>query len=39
MLTGEWKNSGAWPLRIQWAGVTLLVLAVFILAGASSAFS
>jgi L-rhamnose-H+ transport protein len=32
MLSGEWKGSGAAPLRIQWAGVTLLVVAVFILA-------
>ncbi len=39
MFTGEWKNSGAAPLRIQWAGVTLLVLAVFILAETSSSFS
>jgi L-rhamnose-H+ transport protein len=39
VMTGEWKNSGAWPLRIQWGGVTLLVLAVFILASASGAVS
>jgi len=39
MFTGEWKNSGASPLRIQWAGVALLVLAVFVLAGTSRAFS
>jgi L-rhamnose-H+ transport protein len=39
MLTGEWKNSGRSPLRIQWAGVALLVLAVFILAETSRAFS
>ncbi len=39
MLTGEWKNSGAAPIRIQWAGVALLVLAVFILAETSRAFS
>lgn len=32
MMAGEWKSSGAAPVRIQWAGVTLLVLAVFILA-------
>jgi L-rhamnose-H+ transport protein len=38
MFTGEWKNSGASPLRIQWAGVALLVLAVFVLAGTSHAF-
>lgn len=36
MLTGEWKNSGAAPMRIQWAGVALLVLAVFILANTRS---
>ncbi len=35
VFTGEWKNSGASPLRIQWSGVTLLVLAVFILAETS----
>lgn len=35
MFTGEWKNSGTSPLRIQWIGVTLLVLAVFILAATS----
>jgi L-rhamnose-H+ transport protein len=35
MLTGEWKDSGTAPLRIQWAGVSLLVLAVFILAATS----
>jgi L-rhamnose-H+ transport protein len=35
MFTGEWKGSGSVPLRIQWAGVTLLVLAVFILAETS----
>jgi L-rhamnose-H+ transport protein len=39
MLTGEWKNSGASPLRIQWAGVMLLVLAVFILAATGRALS
>lgn len=39
MFTGEWKNSGAAPLRIQWAGVALLVLAVFILASTSRYFS
>jgi L-rhamnose-H+ transport protein len=39
MVTGEWKNSGKAPLRIQWAGVALLVLAVFILAETSRAFS
>lgn len=35
MLTGEWKDSGAAPLRIQWVGVSLLVLAIFILAATS----
>lgn len=35
MLTGEWKNSGAAPLRIQWSGVIMLVIAVFILAATS----
>lgn len=39
MFTGEWRNSGALPLRIQWAGVSLLVLAVFILASTSRYFS
>ncbi len=32
MFTGEWKDSGPVPIRIQWAGVTVLVLAVFVLA-------
>ena len=35
MLTGEWKGSGAAPLRIQWTGVAMLVIAVFILAATS----
>lgn len=35
MLSGEWKGSGASPLRIQWTGVALLVIAVFILAATS----
>lgn len=39
MLTGEWKNSGVAPLRIQWLGVALLVLAVFILASTSKSLS
>lgn len=34
MLTGEWKDSGK-SLRIQWAGVALLVLAVFVLSNSS----
>ena len=33
MVTGEWKGSGPLPIRIQWTGVTVLVLAIFILAG------
>ncbi|MCL2660575.1 MAG: hypothetical protein FWD64_08675 [Acidobacteriaceae bacterium] len=32
MITGEWKNSGTAPLRIQWAGVVLLIIAVSVLA-------
>lgn len=32
MLTGEWKQCGVLPLRIQWTGVGLLVLSVFVLA-------
>jgi L-rhamnose-H+ transport protein len=39
MRTGEWKNSGRLPIRIQWSGVALLVLAVFILASMSRYFS
>lgn len=39
MFTGEWKDSGAAPLRIQWTGVALLVVAVFVLAGTSRYFS
>ncbi len=39
MVTGEWKNSGRLPIRIQWSGVALLVLAVFILASMSRYFS
>lgn len=35
MFTGEWKNSGVGPLRIQWVGVGMLVIAVFILAATS----
>lgn len=35
MFTGEWKGSGTAPLRIQWAGVMMLVIAVFILAATS----
>jgi L-rhamnose-H+ transport protein len=39
MFTGEWKQSGTSPLRIQWTGVALLVVAVFILASTSRYFS
>jgi len=35
MFTGEWKNCGALPIRVQWTGVTVLVLAIFILAGST----
>jgi L-rhamnose-H+ transport protein len=35
MLTGEWKDSGPLPIRIQWTGVTVFVLAIFILAGST----
>jgi L-rhamnose-H+ transport protein len=35
MLTGEWKGCGPFPIRIQWTGVTVLVLAIFILADSS----
>ena len=35
MFTGEWKHCGSSPLRIQWTGVALLVVAVFILASTS----
>jgi L-rhamnose-H+ transport protein len=35
MLTGEWKGCGPLPIRIQWTGVTVLVLAIFILADSS----
>lgn len=34
MFTGEWKNAGASPLRMQWMGVALLVVAIFTLAKA-----
>ncbi len=39
MVTGEWKNTGRLPVGIQWSGVALLVIAVFILAGMSRHFS
>jgi L-rhamnose-H+ transport protein len=35
MFTGEWKDCGPMPIRIQWAGVTVLVSAIFVLAGAT----
>ncbi len=35
MFMGEWKDSGAFPIRIQWTGVTVLVLAIFILASST----
>jgi L-rhamnose-H+ transport protein len=35
MFAGEWKDSGPLPIRIQWTGVTVLVLAIFVLAGSS----
>lgn len=35
IVTGEWKNSGKQPLRIQMGAVTVLVLAVFVLSAAS----
>lgn len=35
IVTGEWKNSGKKPLRIQMGAVAVLVLAVFILSAAS----
>ena len=35
LFTGEWKNGGALPIRIQWTGVTVLVFAIFILAGST----
>jgi L-rhamnose-H+ transport protein len=35
MFTGEWNDCGALPIRIQWTGVTVLVLAICVLAGAT----
>jgi L-rhamnose-H+ transport protein len=35
MFTGEWKDCGPLPIRVQWTGVTVLVLAIFILAGST----
>ncbi|MGH9590165.1 MAG: L-rhamnose/proton symporter RhaT [Terracidiphilus sp.] len=39
ILSGEWKNSGRAPITIQWAGVSLLVIAVFVLASMSRSLS
>src|SRR5258708_151853 len=35
MFAGEWKHCGPLPIRVQWTGVTVLVLAIFILAGST----
>jgi L-rhamnose-H+ transport protein len=35
MFTGEWKDCGSLPIRVQWTGVTVLVLAIFILAAST----
>ena len=35
MLLGEWKRCGPRPIVIQWMGVSVLVLAIFILADSS----
>jgi L-rhamnose-H+ transport protein len=35
MFTGEWKDCGPLPIRVQWTGVTVLVLAIFILAAST----
>jgi L-rhamnose-H+ transport protein len=35
IFTGEWKDCGPLPIRMQWTGVTVLVLAIFILAGST----
>jgi L-rhamnose-H+ transport protein len=35
MFTGEWKDCGILPIRIQWTGVTVLVLAIFVLGGST----
>lgn len=34
MITGEWKNAGKTPLRVQMSGVALLVIAVVVLSRA-----
>ena len=35
VFTGEWKGCGPLPIRIQWTGVAVLVVAISILAGSS----
>jgi L-rhamnose-H+ transport protein len=35
MFTGEWKDCGPLPIRIQWTGVSVLVLAIFVLAASN----
>jgi L-rhamnose-H+ transport protein len=35
MFTGEWKNCGPLPIRTQWAGVAVLVFAIFVLSESS----
>jgi L-rhamnose-H+ transport protein len=35
VFTGEWKGCGPLPIRVQWTGVTVLVGAIFILAGST----
>ncbi len=35
VLTGEWKSCRMFPLGIQWSGVTVLVLAIFLLAASA----
>jgi L-rhamnose-H+ transport protein len=37
--SGEWEQSGRWPLTIQLTGVTALIVAIFILARASQAMA
>lgn len=35
VLTGEWRDTGRGPIRILWAGVGILIVAVFVLSYAS----
>jgi L-rhamnose-H+ transport protein len=35
ILTGEWKNTGKGPVRIQAAGVVILIIAVVVFSRAS----